>query len=134
MDLTCPVTVEETPESIVLNIKGDGGGLLIGRRGQNLDALQYIINKAVHRLPHNHKTIVVDTESYRERRIESLNDLAAKIGERVKKTRKAVTLNYLNAHNRRIIHMALQNDEGLTTKSRGEGEYRKLIIVPTNKD
>lgn len=134
MDLTCPVTVEETPESIVLNIKGDGGGLLIGRRGQNLDALQYIINKAVHRLPHSHKTIVVDTESYRERRIESLNDLAAKIGERVKKTRKAVTLNYLNAHNRRIIHMALQNDEGLTTKSRGEGEYRKLIIVPTNKD
>lgn len=134
MDLTCPVTVEETPESVILNIEGDGGGLLIGRRGQNLDALQYIINKAVHRLPHNHKTIVVDTESYRERRIESLNDLAAKIGERVKKTRKAVTLNYLNAHNRRIIHMALQNDEGLTTKSRGEGEYRKLIIVPTNKD
>ncbi|MFZ3115843.1 MAG: RNA-binding cell elongation regulator Jag/EloR [Syntrophales bacterium] len=134
MDLTCPVTVEETPESVILNIEGDGGGLLIGRRGQNLDALQYIINKAVHRLPYNHKTIVVDTESYRERRIESLNDLAAKIGERVKKTKKAVTLNYLNAHNRRIIHMALQNDQGLTTKSRGEGEYRKLIIVPTNKD
>lgn len=134
MGLACPVTVEETSDSIILNIQGDGGGLLIGRRGQNLDALQYIINKAIHRLPHHRRAIIVDTESYRQRREESLHELAAKIGERVKKTRKAVTLNYLNAHNRRIIHMALQDDAGLTTKSRGEGEYRKLIIVPKNKD
>lgn len=134
MGLTCPVAVEETPDSIILNIQGDGGGLLIGRRGQNLDALQYIVNKAVHRSPSDRRMIIVDTESYRRRREESLNALATKVGERVKKTRKAVTLNYLNAHNRRIIHMALQNDAGITTKSRGEGEYRKLIIVPTNKD
>jgi spoIIIJ-associated protein len=134
MDLHCPVTTLETEERIVLNITGNGDGLLIGRRGQNLDALQYIVNKAVHKSGNGRKMIIVDTESYRQRREESLNELAAKIGEKVKKTKKAVTLNYLNAHNRRIIHMALQDDSGITTKSRGEGEYRKIIIVPANKD
>ncbi len=134
MKLTCPVTILETEEKIILNIQGNGGGLLIGRRGQNLDALQYIVNKAVRKPPQDRRMIVVDTESYRQRREESLAALAAKIGERVKKTGKAVTLNYLNAHNRRIIHMALQSDAGITTKSRGEGEYRKLIIVPANKE
>ena len=134
MDLHCPVTIRETEDKIVLNIEGNGDGLLIGRRGQNLDALQYLVNKAVHKSGNGRKMIVVDTESYRQRREESLTELAAKIGEKVKKTKKAVTLNYLNAHNRRIIHMALQDDSGLTTKSRGEGEYRKIIIVPANKD
>ncbi len=134
MNLDCPVTTLETGEKIILNITGNGDGLLIGRRGQNLDALQYIVNKAVHKSGNGRKMIIVDTESYRQRREESLTELAAKIGEKVKKTRKAVTLNYLNAHNRRIIHMALQDDLGITTKSRGEGEYRKIIIVPANKD
>jgi spoIIIJ-associated protein len=134
MELHCPVSAQETEDRIVLNISGNGDGLLIGRRGQNLDALQYIVNKAVHKSGNGRKMIVVDTESYRQRREESLTELAAKIGEKVKKTRKAVTLNYLNAHNRRIIHLALQEDSGLTTKSRGEGEYRKIIIVPAQKD
>jgi spoIIIJ-associated protein len=133
MNLDCPVTVEESPDKIILNIKSNGGGLLIGRRGQNLDAIQYIVNKAVHKLTNGRKIIVVDTESYRQRREESLVALAAKIGEKVKITNKAVSLSYLNAHNRRIIHLALQNDANLTTKSRGEGEYRKIIIVPANK-
>jgi spoIIIJ-associated protein len=134
MNLDCPVITLETEEKIVLNITGNGDGLLIGRRGQNLDALQYIVNKAVHKSGNGRKMIIVDTESYRQRREESLTELAAKVGEKVKKTKKAVTLNYLNAHNRRIIHMALQDDSGITTKSRGEGEYRKIIIVPANKD
>jgi len=70
----------------------------------------------------------------RQRREESLIALAAEISAKVKKTRKAVTLNYLNAHNRRIIHMALQNDPSISTKSRGEGEYRKIVIVPAKKE
>jgi spoIIIJ-associated protein len=78
--------------------------------------------------------IIVNTESYRERREASLVALAAKIGEKVKKTKKAVVLNHLNAHNRRIIHMALQNDTSITTKSRGEGEYRKIIVLPVKKE
>jgi spoIIIJ-associated protein len=133
MGVTAPVSIEETEESILLNIKGDGGGLIIGRRGQNLDAIQYIVNKAANRSSDGRKMIVIDTEAYRKRREESLVTLAEKLGEKVKKTRKAVTVSHMNAHDRRIIHMALQHDASLTTKSRGEGEYRKILIIPAKK-
>ena len=134
MNLSCSVTFEETSEVIVLNIKGDGSGLLIGKRGQNLDAIQYIVNRAVRKSANVPKMIVVDTEEYRKRRKDSLVALAEKIGEKVKKTKKVVTLSYLNARDRRIIHLALQNEKLLTTKSRGEGEYRKIVIMPAKKD
>ena len=134
MGIAAPVSVEETAESILLNIQGDGGGLLIGRRGQNLDAIQYIVNKAANRSLNGRKMIVIDTEAYRKRREESLVSLAEKLAEKVKKTKKAVTVSHMNAHARRIIHMALQNDASLTTKSRGEGEYRKIVIIPSKKN
>jgi spoIIIJ-associated protein len=130
MQIASPVSVEETEEMIILNIQGDGSGLLIGKRGQNLDALQYILNKAIHRSANGHKMIVIDTEKYRKRREESLVALALRLGEKVKKTKKPVTVGHMNAHDRRIIHVAVQNDETLTTKSRGEGEYRKILILP----
>ena len=133
MGLDCPVTIEETPDAIILNIKGDGSGLLIGKRGQNLDAIQYIVNKAVSKYADNRKMIVVDTEGYRKRREESLIALAANLAEKVKKSKKALTVGHMNAHDRRIIHLALQNDESLTTKSRGEGEFRKIVIMPVKK-
>jgi spoIIIJ-associated protein len=134
MGIAAPVSVEETEESILLNIKGDGGGLIIGRRGQNLDAIQYIVNKSANRSSDGRKMIIIDTEAYRKRREESLVTLAEKLGEKVKKTKKAVTVSHMNAHDRRIIHMALQNDESLTTRSRGEGEYRKIVIIPAKKN
>jgi spoIIIJ-associated protein len=130
MQIASPVDVEETEEAIILNIRGDGSGLLIGKRGQNLDAIQYIVNKAVHHSANGHKMIVIDTEEYRKRREESLVALAIRLGEKVKKTKKAVTVGHMNAHDRRVIHMAMQDDETLTTKSRGEGEYRKIVILP----
>lgn len=133
MSLDCPVTIEETPDTIILNIKGDGSGLLIGKRGQNLDAIQYIVNKAISKYADNRKMIVVDTEGYRKRREESLIALAANLAEKVKKSKKALTVGHMNAHDRRIIHLALQNDESLTTKSRGEGEFRKIVIMPVKK-
>ena len=133
MELTSPVTVEETEEAIILNIQGDGSGLLIGKRGQNLDAIQYIVNKTVHHTANGHKMIVIDTEEYRKRREESLVALAVRLGEKVKKTKKPVTVGHMNAHDRRVIHMAMQNDETLTTKSRGEGEYRKILILPARR-
>ena len=133
MNLDCPLTVEETADTILLNIKGDGSGLLIGKRGQNLDAIQYIVNKSVSKNTNNRKMIVVDTESYRRKREESLIALAAKLAEKVKKSKKALTVGHMNAHDRRIIHLALQNDESLTTKSRGEGEFRKIVIMPAKK-
>jgi spoIIIJ-associated protein len=134
MGIAAPVSVEETEESILLNIKGDGGGLIIGRRGQNLDAIQYIVNKAANRSRDGRKIIIIDTEAYRKRREESLVTLAEKLGEKVKKTKKAVTVSHMNPHDRRIIHVALQNDASLTTKSRGEGEYRKIVIIPAKKN
>jgi spoIIIJ-associated protein len=133
MQIDSPVSAEETEEAIVLNIKGDGSGLLIGKRGQNLDAIQYIVNKAVHHSVNGHKMIIIDTEAYRERRAESLVAMAMKLGEKVKKTKKPVTVGHMNAHDRRIIHLAVQNDATLTTKSRGEGEYRKILILPARR-
>jgi spoIIIJ-associated protein len=133
MQIDSPVSAEETEEAIVLNIKGDGSGLLIGKRGQNLDAIQYIVNKAVHHSVNGHKMIIIDTEAYRERREESLVAMAMKLGEKVKKTKKPVTVGHMNAHDRRIIHLAIQNDATLTTKSRGEGEYRKILILPARR-
>jgi spoIIIJ-associated protein len=133
MQIESPVTVEETGEAIILNIQGDGSGLLIGKRGQNLDAIQYFVNKAAHQSTNGHKMIIIDTEEYRKRREESLVALAMRLGEKVKKAKKPVTVGQMNAHDRRIIHLAIQNDETLTTKSRGEGEYRKIVIMPVRR-
>jgi spoIIIJ-associated protein len=134
MNIEAPVTADAREEAIVLNIQGDGGGLLIGKRGQNLDALQYIVNKATNRSGEDRKMIVIDTEAYRKRREDALVSLAERLGQKVKKTRKAVTVSHMNAHDRRIIHMTLQTDSSLTTKSRGEGEYRKIIIMPARSE
>lgn len=127
------VLVSETAEKIILNIEGGDSGLLIGKRGQNLDALQYILNKAINKSNNGKKIITVDSEEYRRRREASLLDLAEKVRHKVKKTRKPVSLGHMSAHDRRIIHMALQEDTALTTKSRGEGEYRKLVVIPARK-
>lgn len=134
MSVPSPVSVKETEEAVILNIQGDGEGLLIGKRGQNLDALQHIVNKAVNKPANGKKMIIVDTETYRKRREESLVSLAERLGQKVKKTRKTVTVSNMNAHDRRIIHMTLQGDTALLTKSRGEGEYRKIIIMPARRE
>ncbi len=133
MTFECRVTATETDETIILSIAGDDSGLLIGRRGQNLDALQYILNKSINKSEAERKMIVVDSEEYRKRREESLLDMAERIREKVKKTQKPLSLSHMNAHDRRIIHLALQEDDELITKSRGEGEYRKVIVLPAKK-
>jgi spoIIIJ-associated protein len=130
LSLECKVTVNETPEKIIFDIEGDNSGLLIGKRGQNIDAIQYILNKAINKFDNGHKMILIDSGEYRKRREEFLLGLAEKIRERVKKTLKPVSLAHMNAHDRRIIHMVLQEDESLITQSRGEGKYRKIVILP----
>ena len=133
MTFACEVTATETSDTVILSIAGDDSGLLIGRRGQNLDALQYLLNKAVNKTDTERKMIVVDSEEYRKRREESLLGMAQRIRDKVKKTQKPLSLSHMNAHDRRIIHLALQEDEALITKSRGEGEYRKVIVLPAKK-
>jgi spoIIIJ-associated protein len=130
ISLECKVTVNETPEKIILDIEGDNNGLLIGKRGQNIDAIQYILNKAINKFDNGHKMILIDSGEYRKRREEFLLGLAEKIREKVKKTMKPVSLAHMNAHDRRLIHMVLQEDESLITQSRGEGKYRKIVILP----
>lgn len=122
--------VNETQAKIILGIEGDESGLLIGKRGQNLDALQYIINKAINKIDGEHKMILIDSGEYRKRREEFLLGLAEKIKKKVKKTRKPVSLANMNAHDRRIIHLVMQEDESLVTQSRGEGKFRKIVILP----
>ena len=127
------VDAMDSGDKIHLNINGDGSGLLIGRRGQTLDALQHIVDKIVNRSSEDRRRIIIDTERYRERRVESLENLALRIGEQVKKLGKPVSITPLNAHDRRIIHMTLQNDEKLTTRSKGDGHLRR-IVVSTRKN
>jgi len=134
MQVDAKVIAEETEEAIFLDIQGNGGGFLIGKRGQNLDAIQYIVSKAVHHSANGNKMIIIDTENYRQRREESLVALALRVGERVRKTRKPMTVGHLNAHDRRLVHLAIQNVPALITKSRGEGDYRKILILPARRD
>ncbi len=133
MGIDFPVHVKETPEAITLTIEGDGGGLLIGRGGQTLDALQYMVNKTIDKNGKSRKRIILDTEDYRKKRGETLVALAEKLGEKVKRTRKPATVSPMNSHDRRIVHLALQGDRQLTTRSHGEGTFRKIIILPAKK-
>lgn len=121
----------ETEAEIVLEIHGDNGGLLIGRKGQTLEAMQYLVTRiTTERQGKEAPQLVVDTENYRERRRKSLEDMALRLGEKVKRQRKTVTVDALSAADRRIIHLALQDDPWLTTKSLGQGPYRRLLIIP----
>jgi len=122
------VNAKDFGDKILLNINGDGSGLLIGRRGQTLDALQHIVDKIVNRSSGDRKWIIIDTEGYRERRAESLKNLALKLGEKVKRLGKPVYITPLNAHDRRVIHLTLQGDAKLITKSKGDGPLRKIVI------
>jgi spoIIIJ-associated protein len=128
--LETSVSGQVSDGKIFLNIEGDSSGLLIGRKGKTLDALQYIVNMAINKTSEKKVRVVVDSENYRQKRIESLTQLALKIGDKVKKFRKPFTTSLLNPHDRRIVHLALQADERLETKSRGEGILKKVIIIP----
>jgi spoIIIJ-associated protein len=133
--LSEPATVEikeETDERILLEIHGDKTGLLIGKRGQTLDALQFVVNKMVNRSGDSAKRIEVDMEQYRKRREQALRNMAVRLGQKVKKKRKPITIEAMNAHDRRIVHLTLKNDRALETKSVGKGEMRKLVIHPVN--
>jgi spoIIIJ-associated protein len=130
MGFSAQVKTQETQDAVILKITGDKDGLIIGKKGQNLDAIQYIVNKAVRHCAVDSKKIIIDTEEYRKRREESLVTSAMKAAEKVKKTKKPAILGPFNPRDRRIVHLALRNDKTLTTESRGEGEFRKVVITP----
>ena len=116
--------------SINLNIEGDKTGLLIGRKGKTLDALQFIVNKIVNKTLEKRSRVIVDSENYRLRRQEFLVQMALKMGDKAKKIKRPVTTNLLNPHDRRIVHLALRDDNELGTKGKGEGILKKVVIIP----
>lgn len=121
----------EAPDEVILEIQGDSGGLLIGRHGQTLEALQYLLMRIVSGGRGREAVqLELDTESYRERRRKSLEDMALRLGEKAKRQRKTVTVDPMNAAERRVIHAALEDDPWLTTKSVGGGAYRRVLIIP----
>jgi spoIIIJ-associated protein len=127
------VQAEATDGKIILDIDGDKSGLLIGRKGKTLDALQFIVNKIVNKAMERRMNVVVDSENYRKRRRESLTQLAHKIADKAKRIKKPVATNPLNPHDRRIIHLTLKEDNELDTKSRGDGLLKKVLVIPRNK-
>ena len=124
------VSVEQAEGTITLNIDGDKSGLLIGRKGRTLDALQFIVNRIANKSLEKRVQIVIDSENYRQRRRDFLIQMALRIGDKARKAGKPMATNLLNPHDRRIVHMALKDDENLDTKSRGEGVLKKVLIIP----
>jgi spoIIIJ-associated protein len=118
---------------ITLKVQGDRSGLLIGRKGKTLDALQFLVNKIVSKALDKKIDVVIDSENYRRRREDSLTQLALKMGDKAKRIKKPVTTNSMNPHDRRLIHLALKDDEHLETRSRGEGLMKRVVIIPKGK-
>ena len=131
MDLEAEVASSYEKESGMLNIeiKGENMGILIGKRGQTLDSLQYLVSLVVNKGVEGYIHVKADTENYRERRKKTLENLAKNIAGKVKKNRSSVALEPMNPYERRIIHSALQGDRYVTTYSQGEEPYRKVIVT-----
>jgi len=133
MSMDTRISAERKGDDIVLNIEGNNTGILIGHKGRTLEALEFIVNKAVNKATETKVRVIVDTENYRQRKEESLKGLALKMGEQAKRTKKTVTINSVNPHDRRIIHLALKADSQVQTKSDGEGLFKKVHIIPNKK-
>jgi len=127
------VSISRDNLGVCLQIDGDESGILIGRRGQTLDALEYMINRVASRDTGHTTRIVVDSHGYRQRRRESLEAMARRMGDRATERGKTVTMNPMSPRDRRIVHLALQDNPGLETRSSGKGYFRKLLIIPERR-
>jgi spoIIIJ-associated protein len=133
MEIEAKVGVSRIEDRIILNVEGDNSGLLIGKKGATLDALQFLINKIVNRTRDEKYRVIVDTENYRQRRHQSLIDLAHRMAEKAKRNKKPVTISQLSAHDRRVVHLALQEQPDFKTRSRGDGPMKNVVIIPGGK-
>lgn len=128
MGVPATATAIMTDEKLMVNLTGDSTGVLIGRRGETLDALQYLTSLVVNRDLDEYKRVVLDTENYREKREETLVKLAKRIAGKVAKTGKRVVLEPMNPYERRVLHATLQDDDRVETISEGEEPYRRVIV------
>ena len=130
MDIQTEIEINFDEENNNMNISLEGPemGILIGKRGQTLDALQYLISLYVNKESESYIRLKLDTENYRARRKDTLENLAKNIAFKVKRSRRSITLEPMNPYERRIIHSALQNDKYVATRSEGEEPYRKVVV------
>lgn len=126
------VTVDEVESSVDVELSGEDMGLLIGKRGQTLDSIQYLVSLVANKEKEKYVRVKVDTENYRQRRKETLESLAKNISYKVKRSKRSVSLEPMNPYERRIIHSALQNDKFVSTKSEGEDPFRHVVIFLKN--
>ena len=131
MDLKVEIIITKAEENNTYNVdlKGDDMGVLIGKSGQTLDSLEYLTNLAVNKHSEEYIKVKIDTEDYRKRRKETLENLAKNIAYKVKRTRRPVSLEPMNPFERRVIHSALQNDKFVTTHSEGDEPYRHVVVT-----
>lgn len=122
------IKYDEIDHYMDIDLSGDEMGVLIGKRGQTLDSLQYLVSLVINKESENYVRVKVDTENYRQRRKETLENLAKNIAYKVKRTKRSVSLEPMNPYERRIIHSALQNDKYVTTHSEGEEPFRRVVV------
>ncbi len=133
MELEVEISSETTEEGYVIRLEGENLGILIGKRGQTLDALQYLANLAANRGESERIRVILDIENYRDRREETLRNLAKRLADKAVRMHQDVKLEPMNRHERKIIHMALQEYRRVTTTSEGEEPYRCVIIMPNKQ-
>lgn len=129
MGILVKIETKLKDKQMFINLSGDDMGVLIGKRGQTLDSIQYLVNLVVNKGNAPYLSITLDTENYRQRRKETLESLAYNLAKKAKQTGKSVVLEPMNPYERRIIHSALQNDRYVTTYSEGEEPYRNVVIA-----
>ena len=123
------IKYDEDSRHLNIDLSGEEMGILIGKRGQTLDSLQYLVSLVVNKGAEEYVRVKVDTEAYRKRRKETLENLAKNIAYKVKRTKRSVSLEPMNPYERRIIHSALQNDKYVTTHSEGEEPFRRVVVT-----
>lgn len=129
MVVAIEIEYDEEQKHLDIDLSGDDMGVLIGKRGQTLDSLQYLVSLVVNKESEEYIRVKVDTENYRKRRRETLENLAKNIAYKVKRTKRPVSLEPMNPYERRIIHSALQNDKYVTTHSEGEEPFRHVVVT-----
>lgn len=129
MIVVMDVKYDEDSRNLNIDLSGDEMGVLIGKRGQTLDSLQYLVSLVVNKETDEYIRVKVDTEDYRNRRRETLENLAKNIAYKVKRTKRPVSLEPMNPYERRVIHSALQNDKFVTTHSEGEEPFRRVVVT-----
>lgn len=128
LEVNMKISVNEENRYVDIELSGEEMGILIGKRGQTLDSLQYLVSLVVNKECDNYFRVKLDTENYRQRRRETLENLAKNLAYKVKRTRRSVSLEPMNPYERRVIHSTLQNDRNVTTKSEGEEPFRYVVI------